>query len=47
MNHEKIYTERIEVQFSKSQKNKMKKRADLLNLTLSQFIRNVIEDYLK
>lgn len=47
MNHEKIYTERIEIKVSEKQKEKIEKEAKKQGLTTNQFIRNALDWYLK
>jgi len=44
MNHEKLYTERIEIKVSKKQRERLDKIARLRGLTLNQLIRNLIDE---
>ncbi len=45
MNHEKIYTERIEIKVSKKMKKLIENVAKEEGLTLNQVIRNAIDLY--
>ena len=46
MNHEKIYTERVEIKLSKDQKKRLGDLADNIELTVSQLLRNIIDNTL-
>jgi len=47
MNHEKIYTERIEIKVSKKQRKSLDELAKKQGLTLNQLIRNAIDFYIE
>ena len=43
MNHDKIYTERIEIKVSKKQRQLLDKKCQKEGLTLNQYIRDAID----
>lgn len=47
MNHEKIYTERMEIKLSKDQRKRIEKMATKKGWTLNQLIRNAIDEITK
>ena len=47
MNHDKIYTERIEIKVSKKMKKLLEEVCEIEGLTLNQFIRNCINSEIK
>lgn len=47
MNHEKIYPERVEIRVSKNQRKILDRVAKEQGLTLSQLIRNAVDQIIK
>lgn len=43
MNHEKIYTQRIELKLTKNQKLKVEKLVRKLNYTINQLFREIVD----